>query len=72
MRQRNISASVHFIPLHRMRCNAGHYGLTPAQFPVADREFARRVSLPLHPLLSDADAGDVIEAVLDICRTYAR
>ena len=23
-------------------------------------------------LLSDADAGDVIEAVLDICRTYAR
>lgn len=66
LRQRNVSASVHFIPLHRMRFYAEHYGLRPEQFPVAEQEARRLVSLPLHPLLSDADVTDVIDATLDV------
>jgi dTDP-4-amino-4,6-dideoxygalactose transaminase len=72
LRARQISASVHFIPLHRMRFYADVYGLTPSCYPVADGEAARLVSLPLHPLLTDTDVADVIEATLDVARTFAR
>lgn len=72
MRQQNISASVHFIPLHRMRFYADHYGLDPAAYPVAEREAPRLVSLPLHPLLTDQDVDDVIEAVRSVAHAHAR
>jgi dTDP-4-amino-4,6-dideoxygalactose transaminase len=72
LRERHISASVHFIPLHQMRFYVEHYRLSPADVPVADREARRLVSLPLHPMLSDRDVGDVIEAVRDVSRRFAR
>lgn len=72
LRQRHISASVHFIPLHRMRFYREVYGLKPDAFPVAERETDRLVSLPLHPLLTDQDVADVIDASLDVARTFAR
>ena len=71
LRQRHISASVHFIPLHHMRFYREHYGLSPADYPVAEREAPRLLSLPLHPLLTDADVADVLEAVRDVCVTFA-
>ncbi len=72
LRQRHISASVHFIPLHHMRFYADVYGLSPSHYPVAEREAARLLSLPLHPLLTDHDVDDVIEATLEVARLFAR
>ncbi len=71
LRLRHISASVHFIPLHRMRFYAEHYGLTPTEYPVAEREAPRLVSLPLHPLLTDEEVGDVVDAVRDVAQRFA-
>ncbi|MGC4082444.1 MAG: DegT/DnrJ/EryC1/StrS family aminotransferase [Vicinamibacterales bacterium] len=71
LRQRNVSASVHFIPLHHMRFYAEVYGLRRADYPVAEREAERLVSLPLHPLLSDQDVADVVEATRDVAKTFA-
>lgn len=72
LRARQIGSSVHFIPLHRLSYYRDRYALAPDQFPVAEREWTRLVSLPLHPTLSDADVEDVIEAVLDIVREARR
>lgn len=72
LRQRNISASVHFIPLHRMHFYSEVYGLRASDYPVAEREAPRMLSLPLHPLLTDRDVGDVIEATLDVASRFAR
>jgi dTDP-4-amino-4,6-dideoxygalactose transaminase len=72
LRQRQISASVHFIPLHQMRFYAEHYGLKREDYPVAEREAARLVSLPLHPMLTDGDVGDVIEAVRDVAHRFSK
>jgi dTDP-4-amino-4,6-dideoxygalactose transaminase len=72
LRLRQISASVHFIPLHHMRFYTEHYGLRREDYPVAERESARLVSLPLHPMLSDADVTDVVEAVRDVAGRFAR
>ena len=69
---RNIGTSVHFIPVHLHSHYRQKYGFQPDQFPVAYGNYQRMLSLPLHPLLSDSDVGDVIGAVLDVARRFGR
>jgi dTDP-4-amino-4,6-dideoxygalactose transaminase len=69
---RNIGTSVHFIPVHLHPFYRTRYGYVPEQFPIAYREFRRILSLPLHPGLTDGDVADVIDAVLDVARSFAR
>jgi len=66
LRQRNIGASVHFIPVHLQPYYRDRYQLRPEGFPVAQSNFERMLSLPLSPAHSDDDVADVIEAVTDI------
>jgi len=72
LRRRNIGASVHFIPVHDHPYYRDRYGLKPGDFPVAQSEFERMLSLPLSPAHSDEDIADVIEAVTDLARTHLR
>jgi len=69
---RNIGTSVHFIPLHLHPFYRQKYGYHPHRFPVAYGAYQRMLSLPLHPALTDEDIGDVIAAVLDVTRRFAR
>lgn len=66
MTRRQIGTSVHFIPLHLHPYYRDTYGYRPDQFPVAQSNYERMLSLPLHPALSDGDVADVITAVLEI------
>ena len=66
--ERNIGASVHFIPVHLHPWYRDRYGFEPDDFPVAWREYHRLVSLPIHPRLDDRDVDDVIEAVTEVVR----
>jgi dTDP-4-amino-4,6-dideoxygalactose transaminase len=70
LRARNIGASVHFIPVHLHPYYRDRYGLKPSDFPVAQAEFNRMLSLPLSPAHSDQDVADVIEAVTEIVREH--
>jgi dTDP-4-amino-4,6-dideoxygalactose transaminase len=72
LKARNIGTSVHFIPLHLHPYYRDRYGWAPEAYPVAYGEYQRAVSLPLHPRLSDDDADDVIQAVLDVVAAYRR
>jgi perosamine synthetase len=64
---RGIGTSVHFIPVHHQPYFQRLLGEgTRTGFPVADREFDRILSLPLHPGLSDGDIDRVCEEVLDL------
>jgi dTDP-4-amino-4,6-dideoxygalactose transaminase len=67
---RNIGTSVHFIPIHIHPYYRDKYGFTPDSFPVAYDNFRRMLSLPLNPGLTDQDVSDVIEAVLDVVRSF--
>jgi dTDP-4-amino-4,6-dideoxygalactose transaminase len=69
---RNIGTSVHFIPVHLHAHYRQKYGYLPEQFPVVYSNYQRLLSLPLHPLLSDGDVGDVVEAVLDVVKRFGR
>jgi len=72
LRQRNIGTSVHFIPIHLHPYYRDKYRYQPDSFPVANSNYQRMLSLPLSAGLSDADARDVIEAVLDVVRRHRR
>jgi dTDP-4-amino-4,6-dideoxygalactose transaminase len=71
LRNRNIGTSVHFIPLHIHPYYRDTYGFKPEDFPVANREYQREVSLPIYSAMTDRDVRDVIEAVTDVARTFA-
>jgi dTDP-4-amino-4,6-dideoxygalactose transaminase len=66
LKDRNIGASVHFIPIHLHSYYRQKYGYQAEDFPVAWREFQRIVSLPLSPRMRRQDVNDVIAAVTDI------
>lgn len=68
LRKRNIGASVHFIPVHLHPYYRDRYQLREQDFPVAQAEFERMLSLPLSPAHTDQDVADVIEAVTDVVR----
>jgi dTDP-4-amino-4,6-dideoxygalactose transaminase len=72
LKERNIGTSVHFIPIHLHPYYREKYGFQPEDFPVAYSNFLRLISLPLYPRMSDHDADDVIEAVLDVAERYKR
>ncbi|HSS01802.1 MAG TPA: DegT/DnrJ/EryC1/StrS family aminotransferase, partial [Kofleriaceae bacterium] len=65
LRLRNIGTSVHFIPLHLHPYYRDNFHYAPTDFPVANREFLREVSLPIYSKMSERDVDDVIEAVLE-------
>ena len=72
LRAENIGTSVHFIPIHRHPHFRESLALSPDRFPVAEHAYARAITLPLFPRMSDADAGHVIEAVRKIARAFRR
>jgi len=72
LRARKIGASVHFIPLHLHPYYRQNYGYKPGDFPVANREYRREISLPIYSKMTDDDVRDVIEAVTDIVGRYRR
>jgi dTDP-4-amino-4,6-dideoxygalactose transaminase len=70
LKSRNIGTSVHFIPLHLHPYYRQTYGFVPEDFPVANAEFQREVSLPIYSKMTDDDVVDVIKAVLDVVQTF--
>jgi dTDP-4-amino-4,6-dideoxygalactose transaminase len=72
LKARQIGTSVHFIPIHVHPYYRDKYGYRPEDFPVAHSNSLRILSLPIHPELSDQDAADVVEAVLDVVRSHRR
>jgi dTDP-4-amino-4,6-dideoxygalactose transaminase len=70
LKQRNIGASVHFIPLHIQPYYRDKYGYAPDDFPIAQEEYQKLISLPINLRLSEGDLTDVIEAVRDVIDAY--
>jgi perosamine synthetase len=70
LRDANIGASVHFIPLHLHPYYRDTFGYRPDDFPNALRAYEGAISLPLYPRMSEGDVWDVIHAVRDIVERH--
>lgn len=72
LKQRGISASVHFIPLHRHPFYKNTFGYIVKDFPDAEWIYERIISLPIYPGMTDEDVDSVIESTEDVCKTFRR
>jgi len=61
LRTRGIGSQVHYIPVHQQPYYRARYG--EIALPGADAYYARCLSLPLFPGMSDTDPGRVVEAL---------
>jgi len=72
LRERQIGASVHFIPLHLHPYYRDTYDYHRGDFPHTEDTYDRCVSLPIYPKMTDQDQQDVIEAVREIIAGHRR
>ena len=61
LKQRGIGTAVHFLPVHYHPYYRETFGFKPGDYPVAEAEFERLISLPLFPQMTDADVDRVVE-----------
>ena len=72
LEQRGVAASVHFIPLHLHPYYQRQFGYKAGDFPQAEREYNRCLSLPIFPGMSDEEIDSVITAVIDTANQWKR
>ena len=62
LRAAGIGAAVHYIPVH-LQPHYRKFGFKPGDFPNAEAYYARALTLPLFPRMSDLDQDQVVEAL---------
>ena len=62
LRKNNIFAQIHYIPLHLMPYYQA-LGYKPGDFPKAENYYARCISLPMYPTLTESEQDFVIETL---------
>jgi dTDP-4-amino-4,6-dideoxygalactose transaminase len=63
--ERGIGTAIHYpVPIH-LQPAARAMGHRPGDFPVAERQAGRVLSLPIHPFLTPADIGRVTDAIAE-------
>ena len=67
-----IGTSVHFIPLHLHPYYRREWGTREVDFPVATREYARVISLPIWPGMTVYDVDRVADALRDVLSAARR
>ncbi|HEY7956781.1 MAG TPA: DegT/DnrJ/EryC1/StrS aminotransferase family protein [Polyangia bacterium] len=67
-----IGVSVHWRPLHLHAYYRDRYALKPGDFPVASAEWARCISLPIFPGLTERELERICNVVKDLSRRHAR
>ena len=72
LKQRGIGTSVHYFPVHYHPYYRERFGFQPGDYPVGEAEFERLLSLPLFPLMTDADVDRVVGAVEEIVAAAPR
>jgi perosamine synthetase len=69
---RGVSTSVHFIPLHLQPAYQRNYGYKAGDFPAAEREYERSLSLPIFSSMREEEIEQVIWAVSDVVSNWSR
>ncbi|MBN9473048.1 MAG: UDP-4-amino-4,6-dideoxy-N-acetyl-beta-L-altrosamine transaminase [Bordetella sp. SCN 67-23] len=62
LRSHGIGVNVHYIPVHTQPYYR-EMGFTDGQFPQAEQYYAEAISLPMYPLLTDAEQDQVVAAL---------
>jgi perosamine synthetase len=63
LRDAEIGANVHYIPVHLHPYYQERYATKPGMCPVAERAYEEILSLPIHPSMTKADVDRVVSAL---------
>jgi dTDP-4-amino-4,6-dideoxygalactose transaminase len=66
LRERGVSASVHWMPLHMHPYYRATYGFAPEDLPTAASLYPEIVTLPVYPDMSEGAVRQVCDAIKDI------
>ena len=72
LRAENIGVNVHYIPVHVQPYYKERFGYGGGEFPVAEAEFERLISLPMFHGMNEGDVDDVICAVEKVMEFYSQ
>jgi dTDP-4-amino-4,6-dideoxygalactose transaminase len=72
LKERGISCSVHWMPLHMQPYYHQTFGYEPEMFPFAARQWLRLISLPIFPSMTDGEIDFVIEVVTDVATQFSK
>jgi len=64
LKAQGVGTQVHYIPVHRQPYYVNRQGL--AHLPGADAWYARCLTLPLYPTMTDGDVERVVDALAGI------
>ena len=64
LREQGIGTQVHYIPVHRQPYYRDRYGVL--ELPGTEAHYARCLSLPLHPNMTESDVARVVDALARI------
>ena len=68
LKEKGISTSVHFIPIHKHPYYKKIFSLTNEDYPVANLVFEQSLSLPIYPGLGESEVEYIIEYVLEYAK----
>lgn len=72
LKERGITCSVHWMPLHLHPYYVKHYGYVPDDFPVASAMWPRLLTIPLWPGMTEEQVRYVAGAVGAVAEEHAR
>ena len=70
LKAENIGVNVHYMPLHLHPFYQNRFGYHNGDYPKAEEYYARTITLPIFPQMSDRDVEDVIGAVQKVIAQY--
>ncbi len=65
LKEKGISTSVHFIPIHRQPYYKNRFSFDNEKYPVANLVFEQSLSLPIYPGLGESEVEYIIKYVLE-------
>jgi len=65
LKEKGISTSVHFIPIHKHPYYKNRFSLINENYPVANLVFEQSLSLPIYPELGESEVEYIIKYVLE-------
>ena len=66
-REAGLYLQVHYIPVHTQPYYRNTYGYKPGDYPNAEAYYAKCISLPLYPSLTDDDLAEIAGKVKECC-----
>lgn len=68
LKAQGVGSAVHYLPIHYHPFYGERHGMRKGDYPVAEEEFERLISLPMFPQMSFADVEQVVGAVAECLR----